>query len=189
MAACQEGCGLTVPWIRTSTLARPPPLSGKKGPFMRAFSDTEDRDIFGHSRVRRRSVHPTFEPIDDRISYAQPEVEPGSTLATMAALSPSSARTCADAVIHEIERCAGSRCADREPEALNLMLEEIHTLKNSLAFTGSRELLRACERLRLDACDGHVPSTLHRRYKAVANAGAKLVKKFKDSLPTPITDF
>ncbi|WP_250628603.1 hypothetical protein [Pinirhizobacter soli] len=139
-------------------------------------------------RVKSDACSVSFESINDGISYAQPEVNPGSTLATMAALFPSSARTYANAVIHEMERCADPCFAGGESDDLGLVLEKIHTLKNSLASTGSTELLRACEQLQLDAFRGCAPSALHRRYKAIANAGAKLVKKFKDSLPNTILD-
>ena len=122
------------------------------------------------------------------ISFAQPMVEPGSTLAAMAELNPPSARTYIDAVICEIEYCIALNSAGDQPAALNMVLERIHALKNALALTGSRELLHACEQLQLDACRGTNPSILDKRYRAVANAGAKLVKQFKENLRDTIKD-
>ena len=106
----------------------------------------------------------------------------------MASLSPSNARTYTEAILREIERCIDVRRTGDQFTSRELVLEQIHALKNALASTGSLELLHACEQLRTAACSKAAGSNLDRRYKAIANAGAKLVKQFKQSLPNPTPD-
>lgn len=125
----------------------------------------------------------TAEPVDleGRASHAQPQVEPGSTLDAMATLNPGSIAGYAQAVLEEIERCVGACTIAapgvNEPE----IFEQIHALKNALASTGSAQLLEACEQLRSDTCNGVDRVMIERRFKAVANAAAKLVRNFGET--------
>lgn len=117
-------------------------------------------------------------------AHAQPRIEPGSTLDTMAALNPATAATYADAVAGEIEQAIAA-CTLGEPATTTAQaLEQIHGLKNAIAPTGSPELLKACEQLRRDASHGEQRAALAQRFKAVANAAALLVKNYRRSLPT-----
>lgn len=118
---------------------------------------------------------------EGRAPHTQPQVEPGSTLDAMAALNPASVASYTDAVLGEIGRCI-ERCSIAAPGAdESEILEQIHALKNALAPTGSPELLKACEQLRKDTCHGVDRVMIERRYKAVANAAAKLVRNFGET--------
>lgn len=118
---------------------------------------------------------------EGRASHAQPQVEPGSTLDAMATLNPSSFANYTAAVLGEIRRCI-DQCSIAAPGTSEQdMLEQIHALKNALATTGSGELLQACEQLRADTCLGVDRIIIDRRYRAVANAAAKLVKNFGET--------
>lgn len=115
---------------------------------------------------------------------AQPKIETGSTLDTMAALNPETAAAYADAVATEIE-LAIAACAIGDAGTTTVMaLEQIHGLKNAIAQTGSAELLKACEQLRRDASHSEQLATLAPRFIAVANAAMLLVKNYRRTLPT-----
>lgn len=116
--------------------------------------------------------------------HAQPRIETGSTLDTMAALNPETAATYADAVTAEIERAIAA-CTIGDPGTTSAQaLEQIHGLKNAVAQTGSPELLKACEQLRRDASHYEQPAALALRFVAVANAAVLLVKNYRRNLPT-----
>lgn len=136
---------------------------------------------------KRRSPDPAPDPdvadlADTPTSYAQPRVEPGSILDTIAKLDSSKALAYVDMLLMQMQQCIDA--ADRlgTTTAIHDIHERIHTLKNTLSSTGSVELLKACDQLGRDA-DNHASMPgLQQRYRAVAKAGLTLVKQFRDHL-------
>ena len=114
--------------------------------------------------------------------FGSPRIEPGSALETIAALNPSTAITYADAVANEIKQAIAA-CTIEDPATTTLqLLEQIHSLKNAIAPTGSRELLKGCEQLRLDASHSVPRSVLAQDFIAVASAATLLVRNFRRTL-------
>lgn len=116
-------------------------------------------------------------------SYAQPRVEPGSILDTIAKLDSSKALAYIDMLLMQMQQCIDAADRFRATPAIHDIHEHIHTLKNTLSSTGSVELLRACDQLGRDADSDASMAGLQQRYSAVAKAGLKLVKQFRDHLP------
>ncbi|MCC4586027.1 hypothetical protein JWH11_19510 [Xanthomonas melonis] len=120
--------------------------------------------------------------------HAQPRIEAGSTLHTMAELDPVQAAAFADAFAAEIDRaiaqCTLGAASTRQEQAL----QQIHALKNTLSLTGSQPLLRACDQLRDDVERGACDDTLAHRFTAVATAAALLVEQYRRTLPSDDTD-
>jgi hypothetical protein len=113
---------------------------------------------------------------------AQPRIEPGSTLDTMASLNPVSAAIYADTVAGEI-RQAITACTIGNPATTTAqVLEQIHGLKNAIAPTGSTVLLKACEQLRIEASRNQHRAAVAQRYKAVASATALLLRNYRRTL-------
>ena len=113
----------------------------------------------------------------------QPRVEPGSTLDTIAALNPATALAYAETVACEIKQAIAT-CTISDPETTTLqILEQIHSLKNAIAPTGSRELLKDCEQLRLDSSRCIPRPALAQGFKAVASAATLLVRNYRRTLP------
>lgn len=116
-------------------------------------------------------------------SYAQPRVEPGSILDTIAKLNSSKALAYIDMLLMQMQQCIDAADQLGPATAIADIHEHIHTLKNTLSSTGSAELLMACDQLGRDAHNPASMVTLQQRYSAVARAGLKLVKHFRDHLP------
>jgi hypothetical protein len=115
-------------------------------------------------------------------SCGSPRIEPGSALETIAVLNPSTAITYADAVASEIKQAIAT-CTIEDPETTTVqLLEQIHSLKNAIAPTGSRELLKGCEQLRLDASHSVPRSVLAQDFMTVASAATLLVRNFRHAL-------
>ena len=115
-------------------------------------------------------------------SYGQPQVEPGSTLDTIAALNPSTALAYADAVACEIKQAIAA-CTIIDPATTTVqILEQIHSLKNAIVPTGSGKLLKDCEQLRIDASRNAPRSALTQGFKAVASAATLLVRSYRRTL-------
>jgi hypothetical protein len=114
--------------------------------------------------------------------FGPPRIEPGSALETIAALNPSTAIAYADAVAGEIKKAIAA-CTIEDPATTTVqLLEQIHSLKNAIAPTGSRELLKGCEQLRLDASHSIPRSFLAQDFIAVASAGTLLIRNFRRTL-------
>jgi hypothetical protein len=116
-------------------------------------------------------------------SYAQPRVEPGSILDTIAKLDSSKALAYIDMLLMQMQQCIDAADELGPTTAIQDIHERIHALKNTLSSTGSVELLGACDQLGRDANDEAGKAELQQRYRAVAKAGLKLVKHFRDHLP------
>ncbi|MCC8628211.1 hypothetical protein [Xanthomonas vesicatoria] len=136
----------------------------------------------------RRASAPAAGSVQPAKVYAQPQIESGSTLHTMAGLDPVAAAAFADAFAVEIER-AIARCtlgdADTSQEQA---LEQIHSLKNTISLTGSQPLLQACDQLRADVERDASSDTLAQRFTAVATAAGLLVKRYRRTLPIDDVD-
>jgi hypothetical protein len=129
--------------------------------------------------ARRNQIVPESREED---AYEMPRVEPGSALDTIAALNPSTAMTYVDTVAVEIRQVIDiCTISDRETTALQ-MLEQIHSLKNAIAPTGSRVLLRRCEQLRLDASHSVSRSAVAQDFKSVASAATLLLRNYRRTL-------
>lgn len=111
-----------------------------------------------------------------------PSVDPDSPLHTMASLNPAMADQLCDAMLLDIERCLANCTIGAQGTTQLQVLEQIHSLKNSIVVTGSSQLLGACEQLRQVASTqdaGEMPPSLVRRYAAVANAATIMIKDYK----------
>jgi hypothetical protein len=116
------------------------------------------------------------------VSYESPRIEPGSALDTIATLNPSTAITYADTIAGEIKQAINA-CTISDPATTALQrLEQIHSLKNAIAPTLSRLLLKRCERLRLDASHSVSRSVLAQDFKSVASAAMLLVRNYRRTL-------
>lgn len=115
--------------------------------------------------------------------HAQPQIESGSTLHTMAGLDPVAAAAFADAFAVEIEH-AIARCTLGDANTSRAQaLEQIHSLKNTISLTGSQPLLKACDQLRDDVERDALSDMLAHRFTAVATAAGLLVKRYRRTLP------
>ncbi|PPV06939.1 hypothetical protein [Xanthomonas bromi] len=121
-------------------------------------------------------------------AHAQPRIEAGSTLHTMAGLDPVAAAAFADAFVLEIEHaiatCTLGDADTHQPQAL----QQIHSLKNTVSMTGSQQLLKACDQLRDAASHDALGNTLAQRFIAVANAAGLLVRHYRRTLPSDTAD-
>ncbi len=117
------------------------------------------------------------------MAHAQPRIETGSTLHTLAGLDPVAAAAFADAfaaeIAHSIARCSLGQASTTPAQAL----EQIHSLKNTVSLTGSPELRNACDQLRTDVDGGELGCALAQRYTAIATAAGLLVKNYRRALP------
>ncbi|MBB4132806.1 MULTISPECIES: hypothetical protein [unclassified Xanthomonas] len=134
-------------------------------------------------RVSGQAQAPRGAAAHTATAHAQPRIEVGSTLHTMAELDPVAAAAFADAFAVEIEQsiatCALGDAATPQAKAL----EQIHALKNTISLTGSQPLLKACDQLRGDV-GRHVPGdTLAHRFTAIATAAGLLVRHYRRMLP------
>ncbi|KAB7772549.1 hypothetical protein CKY51_00075 [Xanthomonas maliensis] len=129
------------------------------------------------------ALHPAGEPRRRHVaSHAQPRVEPGSMLDLVTTLDPNGSADYLDALRREIDRCM-QECTIAVPAAdQTTMVNQIHTLKNTLVPFGSQELLRACEQLRSDVLQGVDRDIIARRFQAVASAAAALARSFAQTL-------
>lgn len=117
-----------------------------------------------------------------------PRVEPGSALDTISVLNPSTALTYADTIAGEIKQ-AIEDCTISDPATTALqILEQIHSLKNAIAPTGSRVLLKRCEQLRLDASHSVLRSILAQDFRSVASAATLLVRNYRRTLSRDATE-
>ncbi|UYC11870.1 hypothetical protein [Xanthomonas sp. CFBP 8445] len=120
------------------------------------------------------------ETAEARAMCEQPQVESGSTLDFMlSTLSGEAAAAYVHAVISDIEACAEEGYCSARGAGKEDLLERVHALKNAIAPIGSRQLLAACEQLRLDACHGTDRALLERRLQAVARAAVQLIAGFR----------
>ncbi|MCC8539274.1 hypothetical protein ACDH70_16195 [Xanthomonas axonopodis pv. poinsettiicola] len=115
-------------------------------------------------------------------AYAQPRIEAGSTLHTMACLDPIEAAAFADAFAAEIDRAIAQCTLGDADSSQAQALEQIHSLKNTVSLTGSQELLRACDQLRSEVERNAVSDTLAHRFTAVATAAGLLVRQYRRTL-------
>ncbi|KQR12953.1 MULTISPECIES: hypothetical protein [Xanthomonas] len=114
--------------------------------------------------------------------HAQPQIESGSTLHTIAGLDPVAAAAFADAFAVEIEH-AIARCTLGDADTSQAQaLEQIHSLKNTISLTGSQQLLKACDQLRGEVERDALSDTLAHRFTAVATAAGLLVKRYRRTL-------
>lgn len=109
-------------------------------------------------------------------------IEPGSTLDTIAALNPSKALAYADAVACDIKQAIANCTIGDEGTTNPQILEQIHNLKNAVAPTGSQDLLKCCEELRLDASRDAPRSAQAQRFMAVAGASTLLLRNYRRAL-------
>ncbi|MEA9566158.1 MULTISPECIES: hypothetical protein [unclassified Xanthomonas] len=120
--------------------------------------------------------------------HAQPQIESGSTLHTIAGLDPVAAAAFADAfaveIEHAIARCTLGAADTSQAQAL----EQIHSLKNTISLTGSQQLLKACDQLRGEVESDALSDTLAHRFTAVATAAGLLVKRYRRTLPIDDAD-
>ncbi|WP_115554652.1 hypothetical protein [Xanthomonas arboricola] len=120
--------------------------------------------------------------------HAQPQIESGSTLHTIAGLDPVAAAAFADAfaveIEHAIARCTLGAADTSQAQAL----EQIHSLKNTISLTGSQQLLKACDQLRGEVERDALSDTLAHRFTAVATAAGLLVKRYRRTLPIDDAD-
>jgi len=116
-----------------------------------------------------------------------PRVEPGSSLDTIAALNPSTALTYADTIAGEIKQAIDVCTIGDTATNVLQMLEQIHSLKNAIAPTGSHVLLKRCEQLRLDASHSVSRSALAQDFKSVASAATLLVRNYRRTLSRDAT--
>ncbi|WP_126968340.1 hypothetical protein [Xanthomonas arboricola] len=121
------------------------------------------------------------------VTHAQPRIEAGSTLHTLAGLDPLAAAAFADAFAVEVQRAIASCTLGQASTTQAQALEQIHSLKNTLSLTGSAELLNACDQLRGDVDGGESGSALAQRYAAIATAAGLLVKNYRRTLPNDDT--
>ncbi|MCC4589636.1 hypothetical protein LL974_00655 [Xanthomonas campestris pv. cannae] len=120
------------------------------------------------------------ETAESRATCEQPQVESGSTLDFMlSTLSGEAAAAYVHAVISDIEACTEEGRVSAQGAGKEDLLERVHALKNAIAPIGSRQLLAACEQLRLDACHGTDRALLERRFQAVARAAVQLIVSFR----------
>lgn len=111
----------------------------------------------------------------------QPKVEPGSMLAFIVKMSPASAEPYIDSVTAEIRRCL-SECHFSDAELTReAMLEHLHALKNSLAATGSTQLLSEYEKLHADVSIDGDRAAIQRRYVSIGESAINLITNFKAS--------
>jgi hypothetical protein len=144
------------------------------------------------SLLQRLRIHrPTNAPGDrasNSLAHAQPRIEVGSTLHTMAGLDPVAAAAFADAFVVEIEHAIDT-CTLGDAGTLQAQaLQQIHSLKNTISLTGSQQLLKACDQLRDAVSHNALGDTLAQRFTAVANAAGLLVKHYRRSLPSDNAD-
>ncbi|MCC4604055.1 hypothetical protein [Xanthomonas campestris] len=116
-------------------------------------------------------------------AYAQPRIEAGSTLHTMAGLDPTEAAAFADAFAAEIDRAIAQCTLGDAASSQTQALEQIHSLKNTISLTGSQELLKACDQLRSEVERDAFGDTLAQRFTAVATAAGLLVRQYRRTLP------
>ncbi|NJC39178.1 hypothetical protein GGR60_003753 [Xanthomonas arboricola] len=121
------------------------------------------------------------------MTHAQPRIETGSTLHTLAGLDPVAAATFADAFAAEVQRAIANCTLGQAGTTQAQALEQIHSLKNTLSLTGSAELLNACDQLRGDVDGGELGCVLAQRYTAIGTAAGLLVKNYRRTLPNDDT--
>ncbi|MCL1501002.1 hypothetical protein [Xanthomonas nasturtii] len=121
-------------------------------------------------------------------AYAQPRIEVGSTLHTMAGLDPVAAAAFADAFVVEIDHAIATCTLGDAGTPPAQALQQIHALKNTISLTGSQQLLKACDQLRDAASCDALGDTLAQRFIAVANAAGLLVKHYRRTLPSDDAD-
>ncbi len=149
------------------------------------------RDLFASVLQRLRMHGPANaagEQARHAAAYAQPRIEAGSTLHTMAGLDPVAAAAFADAFLVEIEHAIATCTLDDAGTPQAQALQQIHSLKNTISLTGSQQLLKACDQLRDAASHGALGETLAQRFTAVANAAGLLVKQYRRTLPSDDAD-
>ncbi|NIJ75154.1 hypothetical protein FHT08_000202 [Xanthomonas campestris] len=121
------------------------------------------------------------------VAHAQPRIETGSTLHTLAGLDPVATAALADAFAAEVQHSIASCTLGQAGTTRAQAMEQIHSLKNTISLTGSGELLNACDQLRNDV-DGDEPgSALAQRYTATATAAGLLVENYRRTLPNDDT--
>lgn len=109
-------------------------------------------------------------------SFDQPKIARGSIIHFMMDTDQPSLKNFLKIIISQISFCIDDSNFDESPASIN---EKIHELKNALVPIGSIELLEACDQLRLESTDTINIGLLEKRYKSIAEAGLKLVKKYK----------
>lgn len=152
-----------------------------------AFKFTKYLDRLGKTRGNALSTaRQTNAPSGAK--HGQPQIEPGSTLDTMVALNASAALTYLDVVANEIKQAIGANKIVDPETTTTQVLEQIHSLKNAIAPTGSRKLLKDCEQLRLDAIRCIPRAELAQGYKAVGSAAILLLRNYRRILSRDAAD-
>ncbi len=149
------------------------------------------RDLFASLLQRLRMHGPANaagEHARHAAAHAQPRIETGSTLHTMAGLDPVAAAAFSDAFLVEIEHAIATCTLGDAGTPQAQALQQIHSLKNTISLTGSQQLLKACDQLRDTASHGALGETLAQRFTAVANAAGLLVKQYRRTLPSDDAD-
>ena len=119
--------------------------------------------------IARRNIDPDT---SGAAAVDPPAIAPDSMLWTMSAIDSPDARQYASIVLDDLRALAQGGLF---PHADSAPHEQIHALKNAIAPTGSRVLLAACDKLRIDMTHHIDPNTLDRRFRSIANATAVLV--------------